>query len=272
VPPAVPPRGAPGGLEWVAPGSRLRKPAGRLRRYCRRARRFLLVVSALGLLGTIMAGGLLMITPATSNAPAVAQALARAHHVPYPGPPVPAKFAEALATENLPSYSEAGAGPGLLAMAGFGSLTGRPGQDATLYQRLAGVLYTHGHGGRLASAERAVLGVKLSFGYPQRSVLQMYAAVTYFGHGYYGLASASCGYFGIPPARLSWAQAAVLAGLALAPSADDPVTHLPSARAAGAKVIARLAAARRLTPTQAARASREPLHLTRGHAATCAAP
>jgi membrane carboxypeptidase/penicillin-binding protein len=271
VPPAVPPRRAPGGLEWVAPGSLRRTPAGRLRRYRRRARRFLLAASALGLLGAVCATGLVMITPATGNAPAVARALARAHHVPYPGPPVPATFAEALATENLPPYPEAGAGPGLLAMAGFGSLTGRPGQDATLYQRLAGILYTHGHGGWLASAERAVLGVKLSFGYQQRPVLQMYAAVTYFGHGYYGLVSASCGYFGIPPARLSWAQAAVLAGLALAPSADDPVTHLPRARAAAAGIIARLAATGRLSRTGAARAARERLHLSQGRAATCAA-
>ena len=53
-------------------------------------------------------------------------------------------------------------------------------------------------------------------------ILRMYADVAYFGHGYYGLAAASCGYFGKGPARLSWGQAAMLAAIARAPGADDP--------------------------------------------------
>ena len=89
----------------------------------------------------------------------------------------------------------------------------------------------------------------------------MSASVAYFGDGYYGLAAASCGYFGVAPAALSWPQAALLAGLMQAPSADNPVTHFTLARAREAHVLARLAATRTLTRAQADRAYREPLHL-----------
>jgi membrane carboxypeptidase/penicillin-binding protein len=63
----------------------------------------------------------------------------------------------------------------------------------------------------------------------------------------------------------------MLAGLALAPSADDPFTHPANARAAEAQVLARLAGTRTLTRGQAARAYRKPLHLTDGRVAACAA-
>jgi membrane peptidoglycan carboxypeptidase len=90
------------------------------------------------------------------------------------------------------------------------------------------------------------------------------------GHGYYGLAAASCGYFAEQPARLSWGQAAMLAGLVQAPSADDPLSHFANARAREAHVLIRLIATGTLTPTQAAQAFREPLHLVGGKAARCA--
>ena len=69
------------------------------------------------------------------------------------------------------------------------------------------------------------LAVKLKYGYSSPEILRLYADVAYFGHGFYGLADASCGYFGVPPDRLSWPQAALLAGLVQAPSADDPIDH-----------------------------------------------
>jgi membrane peptidoglycan carboxypeptidase len=102
-------------------------------------------------------------------------------------------------------------------------------------------------------------------------ILQLYADVAYFGHGYYGLAAASCGYFAVPPAGLSWPQAAMLAGLVQAPSADDPLTHLAAARARESHVLARLTATGALTAAQAAGAYRAPLHLVGGPGTGCAA-
>jgi len=83
--------------------------------------------------------------------------------------------------------------------------------------------------------------------------------VAYFGHGYYGLEAASCGFFGRRPDRLSWPQAAVLAGLVQAPTAYDPLSHPLLARSRETHVIARLVATDVLTARQAAAALAVPL-------------
>jgi penicillin-binding protein 1A len=231
------------------------------------------MVIALGLLAAIILAGLLFVTPPVGNAPALARAMDGAHHVAYPGPPVPERFAAALvATEDHRFYSEAGLDPIAIARAGIGYLTGKPGQGgATLYQQLAKMLYEPGHPGLLGTAEELLLGIKLALSYPKTTILQMYSDVAYFGHGFYGLAAASCGYFAAPAAGLSWPQAALLAGLLQAPSADDPLLHPAAARARQAHVLGRLAATGTLTRAQAERFSRQPLHLSAAGGARCAA-
>lgn len=254
-----------GGLAWLAPG-RMPRRRSRRRRVFRRVRRLLGVALALGLLGAITFAGLLLVAPSVTNAPALARSLAGAHGVAYPGPPVPERFAAALvAAQDRRFYSEAGIDPFALARVALGRLAGRPAQGGTsLDQRLAAMLYTPGRTGVLAGAEQVLVAIKLNFSYPKAQILQMYAAVSYFGHGFYGLAAASCGYFGEPPGRLSWAQAAMLAGVVQAPSADDPLAHPAAARARQAEVLGQLVAGGRLTRAQAARAYRQPLRPAAG--------
>jgi membrane peptidoglycan carboxypeptidase len=227
----------------------------------------LILLAALGL------GALLLFTPSVSEAPARAQAIAVQHHVVYPGPPVPYRFATALvSTEDHRFYSEPGIDPFAIARLIQGRLTGRPDQGgATLYQQLAKMLYTPGQSGLLVEAKDVGLGIKLDLTYPKAQILQMYAAVAYFGHHYYGLAVASCGYFGITPARLSWPQAAMLAGLMQAPSADDPIVHPALGRAREAHVLQRLVATGVLTQVQADQAFRQPLGLVGRPPGACSA-
>src|SRR5215469_16657873 len=187
----------------------------------RRIRRYMIMLC---ILVFIIIGGVAVLfdlMPPASKALALAQALARAHDVQYPGPAVPARFARALvATEDHRFYSEPGIDPFADGRVLVGWLDGKGGQQggSTLDQQLAKMLYTPGRSGLGALAEEVVLGIKLNFAYSKAQILQMYADVAYFGHGYYGLATASCGYFGVMPARLTWPQAAMLAGLAQAPS------------------------------------------------------
>jgi len=244
----------------------------RRRRRLRRTRRLLAVAVVLGLLGGIIFAGLLIVAPSVANAPALALALDRAHHVGYPGQPVPERFAASLvATEDHRFYSEAGLDPFAIARVTAGALIGKPDQGgSTLYQQLAKILYAPGRSGTLATAEQILLGVKLALSYPKAEILQMYSSVAYFGHGYYGLQAASCGYFAVAPAALTWPQAALLAGLVQAPAADDPIKHLTLARAQESHVLGRLAAMGKLTQAQAGRAYQEPLHLTNGHTSRCA--
>jgi membrane peptidoglycan carboxypeptidase len=280
--PSCPYCGAPGpdlgGLHWTAAASGRPGNTPRRRRRFRRTRRFVAMAVILGLLGGIMFAGLLIVAPSVANAPALARALDKTHHAIYPGQQVPERFAASLvATEDHRFYSEAGIDPFAIVRVAAGDLTGKPDQGgATLYQQLAKILYVPGPSGVLGKGEQVLLGIKLALSYPKARILQMYSDVAYFGDGYYGLQAASCGYFGVAPAALTWPQAALLAGLVQAPSAYDPLVHLALARAREAHVLGRLAATGTLTHAQAERAYRQPLHLTNGHltdgrASRCAA-
>jgi Transglycosylase len=231
-----------------------------------RTRRLLLratgVVVSLVLLAIMAFGGLLLVTPSVGNAQALVRAQDRAHHVAYPGPPVPARFAAALvATEDKRFYSEPGIDLFAVARVGISSVLGRGNQGgATLYQQLAKLLYTRGSSASAADeAEQVALAVKLYLTYTRQQILQMYADVAYFGHGFYGLAAASCGYFGVQPAGMSWPQAALLAGLVQGPSVDDPLTNPAKARAREVHVVGRLVATGKLTAAQGRAALAVPL-------------
>jgi len=255
LPAVAPGRGyAPPAYRPVAPGARRHRVRALLRRLT-------ITVVALVLLGIVAFGGLLILTPSVSDARERVQAQDLAHHAAYPGPAVPARFAESLvATEDKRFYSEPGIDLFAVGRVGLSYVTGHGIQGgATLYQQLAKLLYTQGRSSASDEAEQVALAVKLYLTYTRPQILQMYADVVYFGHGYYGLAAASCGYFGVRPAGLSWPQAAMLAGLVQGPSLDDPLTHPGHARAREAHVVGRLVATGRLAPAQGRAALAVPL-------------
>jgi membrane peptidoglycan carboxypeptidase len=206
-------------------------------------------------------GGLMALTPSVGNARTIAREQARSHHAAYPGPKVPARFSAALeATEDHRFNDEPGIDPGAVLRFLGGPLTSKNDQGgATLYQQLAKMLYTPGQSGIAVEAKQVALAVKLKFGYSRGEILRLYADVAYFGHNFYGLAAASCGYFGVRPARLSWPQAALLAGLVQGPSLDDPLTSPGRGRAREEHVIGRLVTVGTLTPSQASHALAVPL-------------
>jgi membrane peptidoglycan carboxypeptidase len=233
----------------------------RPRRRGRFLRRALIGLGALVTTGIVAFAGLLAVTPSVGNAEALARALDRAHDVVFPGPPVPARFAAAIeATEDHRFGSEPGIDPFAVGRVMAARLTGGTDQGgATIYQQLAKMLYTRGRSGVAVELEQIGLAVKLAMSYTPRQVLQMYSGVAYFGNGYYGVGAASCGYFGIAPARLSWPQAALLAGLVQGPSADDPLRYPDRARQREGHVLGRLVAVGKLTRAQAAAALAQPL-------------
>jgi penicillin-binding protein 1A len=256
---------------WQAPGAR-QAPRPR-RRWLRLLRRLFTLAVVLVVLAALALGALLLVTPSVGNALTLAGEQDAAHHAVYPGPPVPARFSASLvATEDHRFYSEPGIDPLAIARVAEAAVTGQGDQGgATLDQQLAKLLYTDGKSGEPAKAEQVGLAVKLYMSYTHAQILQMYADVAYFGHGYYGLSAASCGYFGTPAAGLSWPEAAMLAGLVQGPSTDDPILHLARARAREQHVLGRLVATGTLTQAQANTAYSQPLHLVGGTGAGCSA-
>jgi membrane peptidoglycan carboxypeptidase len=216
-------------------------------------RKLLLTLITLVLLCAAVFGLLLLVTPSAGNARQVARAFDKAHNAVYPGAPVPARFAAALeATEDHRFSEEPGIDPVAVARVLYGGVTGKGDEGgATLYQQLAKMLYTPGRMTPAAEAEQVALAVKLKYGYSQAEILRLYADVAYFGHGYYGLEDASCGYFGVRPGGLSWPQAALLAGLVQAPTNDDPLDYPSAGLAREQHVIGRLVAVGQLTGASA---------------------
>jgi membrane peptidoglycan carboxypeptidase len=244
---------------------------GRTRRPPRRRRwpvRIFKVLSVVIVLLAIFVGGLFLLTPSVSQAPALVQEQAVQHGISYPGVQPPARFTEALvATEDHRFYSTPGVDPLAVGRLIAGKLTGHPDQGgSTLEQQLAKNLYTSGRSGFTVEAEQVVLAVKLNMSYSKPQILQMYAEIAYYGDNYYGLRAASCGYFGTEPAQLTWPEAALLAGAVNAPTVDDPRTNPQQARAREVHVVARLVAVGDLTQAQGAAVLAQNLNLV--HAGT----
>lgn len=242
--------------------SQQRQPTGRRphrgRRLLLRLAGFCLVLLLLGLAAF---GGLLLATPSVAGAWQLARATSVSHHSAFPGPAVPPRFTAALeATEDHRFNEEPGIDPIAILRVIEGHIT-RQGDEggATLYQQLAKMLYTPGRQGLAVEAEQVALAVKLKFSFTGPQILRMYADVAYFGHGFYGLNAASCGYFGVQPAGLSWPQAALLAGLVQAPSLDDPLRYPVQARIREEHVVSRLVATGALSPAQASAALQTPV-------------
>ncbi len=136
---------------------------------------------------------------------------------------------------------------------------------STLTEQLAKNLWL---GGSDQSAwtklEDMALAVKLNERYSKDTILEAYLNTAYFGHGGYGIESASRRYFGVAPRSLDAAQATVLVGLVQAPSSYDPYTHPSAARVRQIDVLRSLVRVGKMRAPQAARLLAEPLRLANG--------
>ena len=235
-----------------------------MRRRSRIAFRIAKILLAIVVIFAAGVGLLFVFTPSAGQATALAQAQAQEHHIAYPGPPVPPYFAQALvATEDHRFNSDPGVDPLALARVVVSWITGHRDQGgSTIDQQLAKNLYTGGHSGFTQVLEQLAMAVKLNQTYSRPELLRMYAEIAYYGHGYYGLNAASCGYFGRLPDQLTLVQAAMLAGGVNAPTYDDPLVYPKQARARLVHVIGRMAAVGYLTSAQETAALNAPLGLS----------
>ncbi|RAO04074.1 Penicillin-binding protein 2D [Micromonospora noduli] len=93
-------------------------------------------------------------------------------------------------------------------------------------------------------------------------ILDRYLNIAYFGSGAYGIAAASQRYFGKPPAQLTLAESALLAGLVQSPDAYSPISgDKDEALARRSYVLDSMVATNAITVAQAAQAKAEPLAL-----------
>lgn len=203
------------------------------------------VVTATAVLVVAVVAALWPATPSVADAPARVQSILASHGAtPLGALPAPDRVGRALiATEDSRFRSTPGVDP--IAIARVIRSTLRGGGDvggAGLAQQLAKNLYHPGGPAVWREVQQVELALKLEHSYSKDDILRMYLSAVYFGHGYYGVAQAAQGYFGVDPSRLTWGQAALLAGLVQAPSADDPLAHPDRAAARQRHVLRRLVA------------------------------
>ncbi len=129
---------------------------------------------------------------------------------------------------------------------------------STLTAQLAKNAYLNGHDHTIPlKLEDLMLALKVEHSYNKDAILAMYLNLTYYGEGAYGIGAAAVRYFGVSPAHLDLAQAAMLASLVQAPGAYDPWCHPQQAHMRQEAVLDRMVAAGYITPTQASAAAAE---------------
>jgi penicillin-binding protein 1A len=108
-----------------------------------------------------------------------------------------------------------------------------------------------------------LLTFKLEHMLTKDQILEIYMNEIYLGQRAYGFAAASETYFGKPLKDLSIAEAAMLAGLPKAPSANNPISNLKRAQARQQYIIERMEENKFITSAQAVAARKEELTIRR---------
>ena len=111
-------------------------------------------------------------------------------------------------------------------------------------------------------AKEAVFSVGMEIAYTKEEILTIYLNRAYLGAGSRGFEAAAQRYFGVSAAQVSPAQAAMLAGLLTAPSANAPTRSLERAQRRAAIVIGLMEDQGRLTTAQAREALANPATLS----------
>ena len=88
----------------------------------------------------------------------------------------------------------------------------------------------------------ALLSLQIESEFSKEDILYLYLNQIYLGHGLYGVEAASQVYFGKSASDLDIAEAALLAGLARAPSRDSPIKHFDKAKIRQRYVLERMKA------------------------------
>lgn len=140
------------------------------------------------------------------------------------------------------------------------TLAGRPVQGgSTISQQLIKIELNAPQKSLTRKVREALVANALERKYSKGQILELYLNRVYYGHGAYGIGAATKTYFGgdRQAKALTPAQAAMLAGLIQAPSANDPQAHFDRARNRELDVLHSMLAAGFLSQAEADKAASE---------------
>ncbi len=156
---------------------------------------------------------------------------------------IPARVIESLiAIEDTQFFEHYGVNPDAISRAAIKNLqSGGYGEGAsTLTQQLVKLLILTREKTIIRKVKEALLSLRLETILSKEEILERYLNHVYFGHGYYGVKTASKGYFKKELYELSLKEIAILVGLPRAPSFYDPTKNLQVSLARANQVITRL--------------------------------
>jgi penicillin-binding protein 1A len=121
---------------------------------------------------------------------------------------------------------------------------------STLTQQVAKTLFLTNQRSLRRKVQEAMLSLWLARHYSKPEILGIYLNRVYLGEGAYGVDAAARLYFGVPAARLTLAQAAILAGLPKAPSSLNPLANPQAAANRATQVLNAMVATQAITLDQ----------------------
>ncbi|CAO4168283.1 peptidoglycan glycosyltransferase [Methylorubrum aminovorans] len=136
---------------------------------------------------------------------------------------------------------------------------------STLSMQVARLVEPRAERSLAAKLRQMVRAVELERTLGKSGVLNLYLALAPYGGPVEGVRAASLAYFGREPARLSFAESALLVALPQSPEARRPDRFAANARRARDRVLDIAAARGVLTDTEAQAAKAEPVPSTRKH-------
>jgi membrane peptidoglycan carboxypeptidase len=118
---------------------------------------------------------------------------------------------------------------------------------STITQQLARNAYplkqdamARGESGLQRKMVEAFLAMRIEERYPKEQILGYYLNRIYFGSGFYGIKSASLGYFGKEPKDLNLSECATIVGLIKNPTSNSPLNNIKASTKARNMVLGRM--------------------------------
>nr|WP_243239849.1 transglycosylase domain-containing protein [Sulfobacillus harzensis] len=131
---------------------------------------------------------------------------------------------------------------------------------STITEQLAKNLYLSDQKSLVRKTQEFLLGLQLAHRYTKDQILDLYLNTVYFGQGADGIREAAHVYFDTTPAKLTMAQATMLAGLPQAPSLYDPLVNPNLARARQQQVVDAMIRYHDISAQQGRHILQQPLH------------
>jgi penicillin-binding protein 1A len=147
-----------------------------------------------------------------------------------------------VAVEDRRFYEHRGIDIRGMARAAWADLTNKKVVQggSTITQQFVKNAYVGGSRSFVRKFNEAVLAHQLEQNWSKDKILTAYLNTIYFGNGAYGIQRAAKTYFGHGAAQMTWAEAALLAGIPADPTRFDPVANPGQARQRREVVLSKL--------------------------------